>query len=79
MRQTACQLLNPIMVDGYTLIFNCTTMGQTSGTILIFYSNGLEHDDMSHITRKHFFGASAQVRLKPACSVKEARVLKFWI
>ena len=25
MRQTACQCINPITVDGYALLFNCTT------------------------------------------------------
>ena len=28
--------------------------------------------DISHITRKPVFGVSDQVRLKPACSVREA-------
>ena len=26
MRQTACQVINPITVDGYALFFNCTTV-----------------------------------------------------
>ena len=30
MRQTACQVVNPIMVDSYALLFNCTTVVRAS-------------------------------------------------
>ena len=33
MRQSACLVVNPIMVGSYILIFNCTTVGQTSDSM----------------------------------------------
>ena len=30
MQQSACLVVYPIIVDSYVLIFNCTTVGQTS-------------------------------------------------
>ena len=30
MRQSACLVVNPIMVDSYLFLFNCTTVGQAS-------------------------------------------------
>ena len=30
MRQTACLVVNPITVDSYCYLFNCTTVGQAS-------------------------------------------------
>ena len=30
MRQTACLAVNPITVDSYGFLFNCTTVGQAS-------------------------------------------------
>ena len=36
MRQSACLVVNPIMVGSYILIFNCTTVGQTSDLMMVF-------------------------------------------
>ena len=33
MRQSACQVLNPITVYSYGLLFNCTTVGQASDSM----------------------------------------------
>ena len=33
MRQSACQVLNPIMVCGYGFLFNCMTVGQASDSM----------------------------------------------
>ena len=33
MRQSACLVLNPIMVYGYGFLFNCTTVGQASDSM----------------------------------------------
>ena len=33
MRQSACLVLNPIMVYSYGFLFNCTTMGQASDSM----------------------------------------------
>ena len=33
MRQSACLVLNPITVDSYGFLFNCTTMGQASDSM----------------------------------------------
>ena len=33
MRRSACQVLNPIMVDSYGFLFNCTTVGQASDSM----------------------------------------------
>ena len=33
MRQSACLVLNPIMVYSYGFLFNCTTVGQTSDSM----------------------------------------------
>ena len=30
MRQTACLVVNPIKVNGFAYLFNCTTVGRTS-------------------------------------------------
>ena len=32
MRQSACLVLNPITVYNYGFLFNCTTVGQASGS-----------------------------------------------
>ena len=34
MRQTACLVVNPIMVDGYAVLFSCTGMVQTSNSMM---------------------------------------------
>ena len=36
MRQTACLLINPIIVDGYTLLFDCTTAARASDAMTVF-------------------------------------------
>ena len=33
MRQTTCLVVNPIIVDGYTLLFNCTTAVRASDSM----------------------------------------------
>ena len=33
MRQTACLVINPIIVDGYALLFNCTTAVRASDSM----------------------------------------------
>ena len=33
MRQTACLVVNPIIVDGYALLFNCTTAVRASDSM----------------------------------------------
>ena len=33
MRQSACLVLNPIMVYSYGFLFNCTTVGQASDSM----------------------------------------------
>ena len=33
MRQTACLVINPIIVDGYDSLFNCTTAVRASGLL----------------------------------------------
>ena len=33
MRQTACLVFNPIMVEGYTALFSCTTVVQASDSM----------------------------------------------
>ena len=33
MRQSACLVLNPIMVYSYVFLFNCTTVGQASDSM----------------------------------------------
>ena len=33
MRQSACLVLNPIKVHSYDILFNCTTVGQASGSM----------------------------------------------
>ena len=34
MRQSACLVLNPIMVYSYGFLFNCTTVGQASDSMM---------------------------------------------
>ena len=36
MRQTACLVVNPIIVDGYASLFNCTTAVRASGSVTAF-------------------------------------------
>ena len=43
MRQTACLVVNPIIVDGYASLFNCTTAVRASDSM----TSGLGLDDMS--------------------------------
>ena len=35
MRQSACLVVNPIMVYSYGFLFNCTTVGQASDSMLV--------------------------------------------
>ena len=35
MRQTACLVINPIIVDGYALLFNCTTAVRASDSLTV--------------------------------------------
>ena len=34
MRQTACLVFNPIMVDNFAVFFNCTSVGRTSNSMM---------------------------------------------
>ena len=34
MRQSACLVLNPIMVDSYAVFFNCTPVGRASDSMM---------------------------------------------
>ena len=34
MRQSACLVVNPIMVDNYAAFFNCTTVGRASDSMM---------------------------------------------
>ena len=34
MRQSACLVINPITVDGYAALFNCTSVDRASDTIM---------------------------------------------
>ena len=34
MRQSACLVINPITVDGYTALFNCTPMDRASDSMM---------------------------------------------
>ena len=34
MRQSACLVINPITVDGYATLFNCTPMDRTSDSMM---------------------------------------------
>ena len=45
MRQTTCLVVNPIIVDGYVSLFNCTTAVWASMTASL--TSGLGLDDMS--------------------------------
>ena len=50
MRQTACLVINPITVDGYTLLFNCTTTARALDSMTASseaLANGLGLDEMS--------------------------------
>ena len=38
MRQTACLVINPIIVDGYASLFNCTTAVRASDSVMVFLS-----------------------------------------
>ena len=45
MRQTACIVVNPIIVDGYASLFNCTTAVRASDSMTV--TSGLGLDDLS--------------------------------
>ena len=50
MRQTACLVVNPIIVDGYASLFNCTTAVRASDSMTASSktsTSGLGLDDMS--------------------------------
>ena len=50
MRQTACLVVNPIIVDGYSSLFNCTTAVRASDsmrTLRATLTSGMGLDDMS--------------------------------
>ena len=50
MRQTACLVANPIIVDGYASLFNCTTAIRALDSMTILrktLTSGLGLDDMS--------------------------------
>ena len=50
MRQTACLVVNPIIVDGYASLFNCTTAVPASDSMTASsktLTSGLGLDDMS--------------------------------
>ena len=50
MRQTACLVVNPIIVDGYASLFNCTTAVRASDPMTPLHkilTSGLGLDDMS--------------------------------
>ena len=49
MRQTACLVVNPIIVDGYAALFNCTTAVRASlnDGLFVKLTSGLGLDDMS--------------------------------
>ena len=50
MRQTACLVVNPIIVDGYASLFNFTTAVRASDSMTAFrktLTSGLGLDDMS--------------------------------
>ena len=50
MRQTACLVVNPIIVDSYASLFNCTTAVRASDPMTAFrktLTSGLGLDDMS--------------------------------
>ena len=51
MRQTACLVVKPIIVDGYALLFNSTTAVRASDSMTICLrktlTSGLGLDDMS--------------------------------
>ena len=50
MRQTACLVFNPIIVDGYASLFNCTTAVRASDSMTVIrktLTSGLGLDDMS--------------------------------
>ena len=34
MRQSACLVINPIMVDNFAVLFNCTPMGWASDSVM---------------------------------------------
>ena len=35
MRQTACLVVNPIKINGFAYLFNCTTVGRTSDWMMV--------------------------------------------
>ena len=35
MRQTACLVFNPIMVEGYAALFSCTAVAQASDSMMV--------------------------------------------
>ena len=50
MRQTACLVVNPIIVDGYASVFNCTTAVRASDSMTALrktLTSGLGLGDMS--------------------------------
>ena len=47
-RQTACLVINPIIVNGYASLFNCTTAVRASDSMTAStLTSGLGFDDMS--------------------------------
>ena len=50
MRQTACLVMNPIMVDDYASLFNCTAVVRASDSMTVSHkalTSGLGLDDLS--------------------------------
>ena len=39
MRQTACLVVNPIKVNSFAYLFNCTTVGRTSALLFWFFGD----------------------------------------
>ena len=35
LRQSACLVINPIMVDDYAALFNCTPLGRSSDSVMV--------------------------------------------
>ena len=50
MRQTACLVVNPIIVDGYASLFNCTMAVRASGGVGVLNPRppGLQSDSASN-------------------------------
>ena len=41
MRQSACLVFNPIMIDNYAAFFNCTPVGRASDSTGVFFGSGV--------------------------------------